>query len=68
MLLRVIMASIRRTLLVQNLERCRARTTRYKTYERYRLMQRGSLDQLVSFVAVARERSFTGAAAKLNVS
>ena len=31
-------------------------------------MQRGSLDQLVSFVAVARERSFTAAAAKLNVS
>jgi DNA-binding transcriptional LysR family regulator len=31
-------------------------------------MQRGSLDQLVSFVAVARARSFTGAAAKLNVS
>jgi DNA-binding transcriptional LysR family regulator len=31
-------------------------------------MQRGALDQLVSFVAVARERSFTGAAAKLNVS
>ena len=31
-------------------------------------MQRGSLDQLVAFIAVARERSFTGAAAKLNVS
>jgi DNA-binding transcriptional LysR family regulator len=31
-------------------------------------MQRGSLDQLVAFVAVARERSFTAAAAKLNVS
>jgi DNA-binding transcriptional LysR family regulator len=31
-------------------------------------MQRGSLDQLVVFVAVARERSFTAAAAKLNVS
>src|SRR5499427_2694837 len=31
-------------------------------------MQRGSLDQLVAFVAVARERSFTGAAAKLGVS
>jgi DNA-binding transcriptional LysR family regulator len=31
-------------------------------------MQRGSLDQLVAFMAVARERSFTGAAAKLNVS
>src|SRR6516165_2620726 len=31
-------------------------------------MQRGSLDQLVSFVAVARERSFTNAAAKLGVS
>jgi DNA-binding transcriptional LysR family regulator len=31
-------------------------------------MQRGSLDQLVCFVAVARERSFTRAAAKLNVS
>src|SRR5215471_6070267 len=31
-------------------------------------MQRGSLDQLVAFLAVARERSFTGAAAKLGVS
>jgi DNA-binding transcriptional LysR family regulator len=31
-------------------------------------MQRGNLDQLVAFVAVARERSFTAAAAKLNVS
>ena len=31
-------------------------------------MQRGSLDQLVAFIAVARERSFTGAAAKLGVS
>jgi DNA-binding transcriptional LysR family regulator len=31
-------------------------------------MQRGSLDQLAAFVAVARERSFTAAAAKLNVS
>ena len=31
-------------------------------------MQRGSLDQLVAFVAVARERSFTNAAAKLRVS
>jgi DNA-binding transcriptional LysR family regulator len=31
-------------------------------------MQRGSLDQLVAFVEVARERSFTGAAAKLGVS
>jgi len=31
-------------------------------------MQRGSLDQLVSFLAVARERSFTSAASKLNVS
>ena len=31
-------------------------------------MQRGNLDQLASFVAVARERSFTGAAAKLKVS
>ena len=31
-------------------------------------MQRGSFDQLVSFLAVARERSFTSAAAKLNVS
>jgi DNA-binding transcriptional LysR family regulator len=31
-------------------------------------MQRGSLDQLVAFVAVARGRSFTGAAGKLNVS
>jgi DNA-binding transcriptional LysR family regulator len=31
-------------------------------------MQRGNLDQLVSFIAVARERSFTSAAARLNVS
>src|SRR5205085_11167579 len=31
-------------------------------------MQRGNLDQLVGFVAVARERSFTNAAAKLGVS
>jgi DNA-binding transcriptional LysR family regulator len=31
-------------------------------------MQRGYLDQLVSFVAVARARSFTAAAAKLGVS
>jgi len=31
-------------------------------------MQRASLDQLVAFVAVARERSFTGAAAKLGGS
>jgi len=31
-------------------------------------MQRGNLDQLASFVAVARERSFTSAAAKLKVS
>jgi DNA-binding transcriptional LysR family regulator len=31
-------------------------------------MQRGSLDQLVAFIAVARERSFTHAAAKLGVS
>jgi DNA-binding transcriptional LysR family regulator len=31
-------------------------------------MQRGSLDQLVAFVAVARARSFTAAAAKLGVS
>jgi DNA-binding transcriptional LysR family regulator len=31
-------------------------------------MQRGSLDQLVAFVAVARARSFTAAAAALNVS
>lgn len=31
-------------------------------------MQRGSLDQLAAFVAVARHRSFTAAAAKLNVS
>src|SRR5262249_62139156 len=37
-------------------------------YERNRLMQRGSLDQLVAFVAVARQRSFTAAAAKLGVS
>src|SRR2546430_4376831 len=31
-------------------------------------MQRGNLDDLVAFVAVARERSFTNAAAKLGVS
>ena len=31
-------------------------------------MQRGSLDQLVAFVAVARARSFTAAAARLNDS
>ncbi|MBW8723564.1 MAG: LysR family transcriptional regulator, partial [Inquilinus limosus] len=31
-------------------------------------MQRGSLDDLVALVAVARERSFTKAAAKLGVS
>src|SRR5215471_16141074 len=31
-------------------------------------MQRGHLDDLVAFVAVARERSFTRAAAKLGVS
>src|SRR5437773_7784943 len=31
-------------------------------------MQRGNLDHLVAFVAVARERSFTNAAAKLGVS
>ena len=31
-------------------------------------MQRGNLDDLVAFVAVARERSFTKAAAKLGVS
>jgi DNA-binding transcriptional LysR family regulator len=31
-------------------------------------MQRGSLDQLAAFVAVARQRSFTAAAAGLNVS
>jgi DNA-binding transcriptional LysR family regulator len=31
-------------------------------------MQRGGLDQLVAFVAVARARSFTAAAATLNVS
>lgn len=31
-------------------------------------MQRGSLDDLVAFVAVGRERSFTKAAAKLGVS
>jgi len=31
-------------------------------------MQRGNLDQLVAFVVVARERSFTKAAAKLGVS
>src|SRR5256884_1025657 len=31
-------------------------------------MQRGNLDQLVAFVAVARERSFTNAAAKMGVS
>src|SRR6516165_9493780 len=31
-------------------------------------MQRGHLDDLVAFVAVARDRSFTRAAAKLGVS
>jgi DNA-binding transcriptional LysR family regulator len=31
-------------------------------------MQRGSLDDLVAFVAVARQRSFTKAAAKLGIS
>src|ERR671936_3047820 len=31
-------------------------------------MQRGTLDDLVAFVAVGRERSFTKAAAKLGVS
>src|SRR3954447_11067310 len=31
-------------------------------------MQRGNLDHLLAFVAVARERSFTNAAAKLGVS
>jgi DNA-binding transcriptional LysR family regulator len=31
-------------------------------------MQRGHLDDLLAFLAVARERSFTGAAAKLGVS
>jgi DNA-binding transcriptional LysR family regulator len=31
-------------------------------------MERGNLDQLVAFIAVARARSFTAAAAKLNVS
>src|SRR5947207_8175923 len=31
-------------------------------------MQRGHLDDLIAFVAVARERSFTKAAAKLGVS
>src|SRR2546423_3029830 len=31
-------------------------------------MQRGNLDDLLAFVAVARERSFTKAAAKLGVS
>src|SRR5256712_6957208 len=31
-------------------------------------MQRGNLDDLLAFVAVARERSFTNAAAKLGVS
>jgi DNA-binding transcriptional LysR family regulator len=31
-------------------------------------MQRGNLDQLAAFIVVARERSFTAAAAKLNVS
>jgi DNA-binding transcriptional LysR family regulator len=31
-------------------------------------MQRRNLDQLVAFIAVARARSFTAAAAKLNVS
>src|SRR6266516_3044486 len=31
-------------------------------------MQRGNLDQLVAFIAVARERSFTNAASKVGVS
>src|ERR1041384_701717 len=31
-------------------------------------MQRGQIDDIVSFLAVARERSFTKAAAKLGVS
>jgi len=31
-------------------------------------MQRGKLDDLLAFVAVARERSFTKGAAKLGVS
>lgn len=31
-------------------------------------MQRGNLDDLLAFVAVARERSFTKAAAKMGVS
>jgi hypothetical protein len=31
-------------------------------------MQRGHLDDLIAFVAVGRERSFTKAAAKLGVS
>jgi hypothetical protein len=31
-------------------------------------MQRGNLDELVTFLAVARKRSFTRAAAKLSVS
>ena len=31
-------------------------------------MQRGTLDDLLAFVAVAQERSFTRAAAKLSVS
>jgi DNA-binding transcriptional LysR family regulator len=31
-------------------------------------MQRGNLDDLLAFVAVGRERSFTKAAAKLGVS
>lgn len=31
-------------------------------------MQRGNLDDLLAFVAVGRERSFTRAAAKLGVS
>src|SRR5207249_8545319 len=31
-------------------------------------MQRGNLDDLLAFVAVARERSFTNAAAKMGVS
>jgi DNA-binding transcriptional LysR family regulator len=31
-------------------------------------MQHGKLDDLLAFVAVARERSFTNAAAKLGIS
>src|SRR3954465_3114715 len=39
-----------------------------KTYERSPSMQRGQLDDLLAFIAVGQERSFTKAAVKLGVS